>query len=495
MDLTITIGGVDKTDLIEWPSFHIEDNANDQPNICSFIIKSHSGQSYKPSANDEVIVMDGVDKIFGGKILSIRNYFDGDIIYYEVETKDYTTDLDRIQVIDSFNGETVNDIIAYINTNYLSGITVANVDCSIEITKITFNRKSVTQCLNDLAKLTNYIWYIDYDKDIHFFAKNSEVAPFAISDDSDYLIGDSLELVNDLSQLRNVVIVRGADKVATNERTKNHTADGTVTVFNTDYKFATAPDVEVNGVPQTIGIDNVDTTGFDCYWDFNQKYIRFDTPPTATHPIVISGYPLIPIIVQIEDLGSIATYGRFEFSKVNKDLKSSEDTQLYAQAQLDSYGQSVREGGFRTYESGLVSGQTISISLTSLGVSDTFIIQRVNLKMVTRTKGEWSVELATTRTMGIIKFLQDKILSDDNLELNENDVLEKYYKDTARIVVTEEIELLDKKEDYQTIEVTEELEKDPFGAGVKPDFVFTPYAPTGNEDIKREGIFDRSYFG
>jgi len=495
MDLAITIGGVDKTSLIEWPSFTIEDNANEQPDICSFIIKVHTGQSYKPSANDEVIIMDGATKIFGGRILSIRNYFEGDVIYYEIECKDYTTELDRIRVIDSFNNETVDDIIAYINTNYLSGVTVTNVDCDIEITKITFNRKTVTECLNDLAKLTNYIWYVDYDKDIHFMAKNSESAPFAISDDSDYLIGDSLELINDLSQLRNVVIVRGADKVATNTRDKTHTGDGVQKTFNTDYKFASKPTVTVNSVAQTVGTENIDTTGFDCYWDYNQKYIRFETEPTDTHPIVITGYPLIPIIVQVEDLGSVATYGRFEFSKVNKDLKSSEDAQLYAQAQLDSYGQSVREGGFRTYESGLKSGQTISINLTNIGVADDFIIQRVNLRMMSRTKGEWSVELATTKTMGIIKFLQDRLLSADNIEMNENDVLEKYYRDTARVVVTEEIELLDKKEDYQNVEVTEEIEKDPFGPGVPPDFVLCPYIPTSNSDPKREFFLDRGTLG
>ena len=495
MDISITIGGADKTSLIEWPSFSIEDNVNEQPNLCSFIIKSHTGQSYKPDVNDEVVVLDGSTKIFGGRIINIKNNFSGDIIYYYIDCKDYTTELDRVQVIDSFDDETVDDIIDYINTNYLSGITIANVNCTTLIKRIVFNRKTVTQCLNDLAKLTNYIWYIDYDSDIHFIAKNSELSPFNIADDSDYLIGDSLELNNSLSQLRNVAIIRGADKVATNTRTKDHTADGTVTTFNTDYKFSSKPTVTVNGVTQTVGTENLDTTGYDCYWDFNQKYIRFDVAPTSTHPIVITGYPLIPIIVQIEETTSIASYGRFEFSKVNKDLKSSDDAQLYAQAQLDSYAQSVREGSFRTYESGLSSGQTISIVLSDISVDDAFIIQRVGLNMVSRTKGEWSVELATTMTMGIIKFFQEKILSADNLELNEDDVLEKYYTDHQSIEVTEEITVLEFEDDHQDVEVTEDILEEPFGVGIWPYFVLCPYTVTGNTDRNREIMLDRSYIG
>lgn len=491
MDITITIGGEDKTSLIEWPSFTIEGNADQQPDLSNFIIKTHSGQTYKPEVNAEVIMTDGATRIFGGRIIQIQNNYSDDIIYYEIECKDYTTELDRIQVIDAFDDMTVFEIIEYINDNYLTGITIANVDCNIPIKRIVFNRKSVTECLNDLSKLTNFIWYIDYYKDIHFFIKNTEIAPFAIEADSDKLIGDSLRLINDLSQLRNVVTVRGADKVATNTRTKEHTGDGIKTTFNTDYKFAELPVVEVNSVPQTVGLENINTTGFDCYWDFNQKYIRFDAGVTDTHAIEITGNPLIPIIVEVEDLGSIASFGRFEFSRVNKSLSSSEDAQLFAQAQLDSYGQSVREGGFRTYESGLSGGQTITINLPDVGVNDSFIIQRITLTMQNSTTGEWIVELATTRTMGIIKFLQDALLTNNNIELNEDEVLEKYYRDNQLITVTEEIELTDKKQDFQDVEVEEDIVKDPFGAGVAPDFVLAPYTPSGNSDPKREFTLDK----
>jgi len=491
MDLQVYINSIDKTDLIDWPSFSIEDNVDEQPNTCSFVVKKYTGQTYSPNVNDEIEVFDGVDKIFAGRILSIGNSIEGDVVSYEVGCKDYTSELDRILVTDSFTSTTVGEVIEYIIDNYTSGITYDNVDCSIAVSKIVFNKMTISKCISELARLVNYNWYIDYDKDIHFFVKNTEIAPFLISDNSKDIIGDSLKLENDLSQLRNSVTIRGGDKVATNTRTKTHIADGIQKTFNTDYKFASRPIVRVDSVAVTVGTENLDQSGFDCYWDYNQKYIRFDVAPTSTHEIEIEGYPLIPIIVQVEDLASISTYGRFEFAKTDKTIKSSEEAKLYGEAQLEAYGRSIREGGFRTYTSGLKSGQTLTINITGL-VSDSFVIQRVTLLMITRTKGEWSVELATLKTMGIIQFLQDKLLNDNKrVDFNEDDVLEKYYQESAEIGVTEQIGPMEAiGNDHKTIEIEEDIAKDPFDPS-ELEFVLCPYTPTGNDDKKREFLLDR----
>ncbi len=495
MNISVTIGGVDKSAVIDWPSFSIEDNVDEQPDICSFLIQKHTGQTYAPEVNDEVVAYDGATKIFGGRILSIKNTIVGDISNYQITCKDYTAELDRILVTDSFESTTVGGIIEYIVDNYLAGegITYNNVDCTVAVTKIVFNKMPISKCISELAKLVNYNWYIDYDKDIHFFVKNTEVAPFGIGDTSEDVIADSIELENDLSQMRNVVIIRGGDKVAGNTRSKTHTGDGTQLTFNTDYKFANLPTVTVGGVSKTVGTENLDTTGFDCYWDYNQKYVRFDSAPAGASAIVITGYPLIPIIAQVEDLASISTYGRFEFAKTDKTIKSSDEAKLYGEAQLNAYANSIREGSFRTYTSGLKSGQTISINLVDLGVADSFVIQRVTLSMVSRIKGEWSVELATLKTLGIIKFLQDKLLNDNKtVDYNENDVLEKYYMDNGRVEVSEMVGPVENiSQDYQDIDVAEDLAKDPFGPGVAPDFVLCPYVPTSNSDPKREFFLDR----
>ena len=116
---------------------------------------------------------------------------------------------------------------------------------------------------------------------------------------------------------------------------------------------------------------------------------------------------------------------------------------------------------------------------------------RVSLKMFTADQGEWTAELATMRTLGIISFLQ-KLLFDQKkkLTLNEDAVLKKYYLSSETANVAEDISVKAKNENNETIRITEDLAKDPFGAGVKPDFVLTPYTPTGQTDKNRELMLD-----
>lgn len=494
MNIIAKINGEEKTNLVDWESFGIEDNINEQPNLCNFTIKVFEGQDYKPEISDLVEVFDGAAKIFAGKIIRVGNSAEGDVVYYEIETKDYTLDLDRILVIDRFEDKTVNEIIFYIVDNYLAGagITYNHVNCDLEIKAVAFNNLSVSKCLSELCELFNYSWYIDYTRDIHFFAKNDEPAPWSIADGSDNYIRDSLSIENDLSQLRNVVIIEGGEITSDNERTKPHIGDGNQKSFATDYKFSKKPTVRVNSVEVAVGTEFLDSDeDFDCLWSYNEKYIRFIIPPLSGDVIEISGYYLIPIMAQVEDNASISKYGRFEFKKIDKSIKTAEEARQYGEAQLVAYAGTIREGGFRTYESGLSSGQTIGISLTGRGINESFLIMRVSLKMFTATEGEWTVELATLKTLGMIAFLQSLLVGENKkVSLDENAVLKKYYLDYQTVQVDEEISLASEKQDYQTVEVTESIEKDPFGAGVRPVFVLAPYQPVGHSDPDREFFLD-----
>jgi hypothetical protein len=494
MNIIVKINNEEKTNLVDWESFGIEDNINEQPNLCNFTIKVFEGQDYKPEISDIIEVFDDTEKIFAGKIIRVGNFSEGDVVYYEIETKDYTLDLDRILVIDRFEDKTVNEIITYIVDNYLAGmgITYNHVNCDLEVTVVAFNNLSVSKCLTELCELFNYSWYIDYDKDIHFFAKNDEPAPFNIADGSDNYIRDSLSIENDLSQLRNVVIIEGGEITSDNERTKPHVGDGNQKSFATDYKFSKKPTVKVNSIEVTVGTEFLDSDeDFDCLWSYNEKYVRFVNPPASGATIEISGYYLIPIMAQVEDNASISSYGRFEFKKIDKSIKTTEEAKQYGEAQLSAYANTIREGEFRTYVSGLSSGQTISINLTARTISESFLIMRVSLKMFTATEGEWTVELATLKTLGMISFLQSLLVGENKkVTLNENAVLKKYYLDYQTVQVNEEVNLATEQEDHQTIEVTESIEKDPFGAGVRPIFVLAPYVPTGHSDPKREFCLD-----
>ncbi|MCX6795801.1 MAG: hypothetical protein NT165_03720 [Candidatus Falkowbacteria bacterium] len=500
MNVIVKINNTERTNLIDWESFGIEDNINEQPNLCNFTIRVYEGQNFKPAISDVIEVFDDTLKIFGGKIIRVGSSSSGDLNFYEVEAKDYTLDLDRILVTERFDNKTGNEVVTYIISNYLagSGVTHVNTNCPITINVIVFDQTSISKCLTELCELLNYSWYIDYDKDIHLFAKNDKPAPFNLTDENDSnYIRDSLVVDSDLSQLRNVVIIEGGEITSDNPRTSTQAGNGSKKSFATDYKFSDKPTVKVNGVAMNVGVDFLDNdVGFDCLWNFNEKYIRFVNAPASGAVIEISGKYLIPIMVQVEDEMSIAQYGRFEFSKVDKNIKSAEEAKMYGEAQLGAYAFTIREGAFRTYESGLSSGQTIQVNLSNRNIAESFLIMRVSLKMLTASHGEWTAELATMRTLGIISFLQ-KLLIDQKkkLTLNEDVVLKKYYVINETVEVAEEIGLKIIDHIEETVEVTEEIMNDPFGAGVPPDFVVAPYKPTSNTDPKREFKLDRCTLG
>lgn len=491
MVLQILVNTTDRTNYVSWPSFRKEDILNSQVDTLSFQTKKYGSKTWKPAVGDEIEVLDGSDKIFAGIIAQVEESIEAKLLKYQVKCKDWTHYLDRQLVAEKYENMTVNQIIADINTNYLTGFTIANVNCGLTVVSITFNRLPVSKCLQLLAEQVNYNWYVDYNKDIHFFSKNSEAAPFNLTDGNGKYIFNSLEITDDLSQIKNRVLIRGGEMVG-GSRTENHQGDGAKKTFALGHKFAAKPTVKVGGVTKTVGIDFLDQdAGFDCLWNYNEKYIRFVSAPANATAIEVINEPYIPIIVQVQDDASIAQYGVYEFAKTDKTIKTKDEAKQYGLSQIEAYAAKIQEGSFQTYESGLRSGQIINIQSDIRGINENFLIQRVGLRMRGPSDGEWTVKLATLRTMGIIEFLQKLLLAQNKqIVVAENEVLEKYYMDNQTVGVVEEISLHTKIQDEQAVQVTELIRKDPW----TPEWVLAPYFPVSDADNKREMLLDISSF-
>lgn len=351
-------------------------------------------------------------------------------------------------VSERFLGETVDDIIASLVASYAPTYTTTNVNAPQVVERISFNRLPLSQCLDKLAKLNNSNWYIDYYKDIHFFARSEELAPFNLTDDSDNYILSSLRIRSDLSQLRNLVLVQGGD-VPVAPRTTLDAGDGERTEFATKFKFANMPTVTVDGVPVTVGIEYLDTTGFDAYWSFQEKYIRFDAgsiPPAPTLPdttnIAMTGQPLAPLVATIPDAASIAEYGEYEFAVVEKTLQSETAAIERGIAELESYAAEITDATFETYTPGLRSGQLLNISSDLHGVSADYVIQSVSFRPYPNgaaLDGVWSVSLASTASMTLVDALR-KLLTDEQLEADELEVLLSFYRFDDRATGTDEVD-------------------------------------------------------
>lgn len=430
MAVVVTIEGTDRTSSIVFNSLKKTDNLNQQVDTLEFKIRKYGSLAYVPALGDEVAVTKDGTKLFGGVVVRItENVSAVSVLEYTVECADYSQYLKRELVTARYESQTVSAIIADLITNYTSdGFTTNNVVGALTISSVSFSRLSVADSLQKLADAISYVWYVDYDKDIHFFPKNAELGN-NLTDTSGNYIYESLEIVEDLTQVRNSVLVQGGEAKSANPRTEYFDGNGTRVQFALANKFASTPNVTVDGVAQTVGTEFLDPdASFDCLWNYNEKYVRFtsgNTPASGTNNVEISGTYLFPIVVRVPAPASIGVYGTYEYAITDSNIQSQDEAIDRAIAELTSYQNALYEGSFRTYADGFRSGQVVTIDSAVRGRSIDVLIQSVTARMrdPQGDNFEYEVKFATLKSIGIIAYLQNQLRSKEVIVDDEQTLL------------------------------------------------------------------------
>lgn len=382
MAITLKVAGVDKSSLIDWRSVRKFETLTKAPARLNFLMRNHAGQTYRPALNDEVTLYDDATKIFGGYVVKTSEDIDGLLKYFNVSCNDYTYDLDRQLVTETYSGQTVNAIIADIVSNYLTGFTTVNVNCATVIDYVQFNYVTVSQCLKILLTfLGNFDWYVDYDKDIHFFQNTVVPAPFSLSDTSGNFEWPSLQYKGDSGQIRNSIIIQGGLVPLSTTRDYQFSGDGTRTSFVLGDTLDGTPTITVGGVAKTVGIDGPDADSmYQWMWSALNNSIRSTAGNTAaagTNNIVVTGYPLYPLVAIFENNTSVLAYGVKQFLIQDKTILSQSAAEQRALAEILKYANPTYNGSFATNTDGLKVGQTITISSTLRSISGDFKITEV----------------------------------------------------------------------------------------------------------------------
>ncbi len=440
--ITVNIEGVDKTTAIEYNTFNLTRAITSQVDILRFnVIRKGgvAGGGYKPSVLDDVEVLEDATQIFGGQIVEIEeNVVADDIEVFTCLAKDYSYDMDRTLIAANYEDTTVADIIEDFKDNFLpAGYTTTNVNCDIVARYIAFNYEYPSKCLQQLAELVNYDWYVDGDKNIYFFEKSTYPAPFGLTDISGNYYYNTLKVKNSLANLRNSVIVRGGQYLGelTSEK---QIADGTETTFKQGYQYNTVF-VKLNTVSQTVGIANIDDPDdFDCVYNFQEKFVLF---PEASKPadgdeVEVGGFPYIPVIVKVKDPTSVTAYGEHQFKIVDKSINSKEGARDRARAELIAWANSISDATFETMTVGLAVGQQINVASTIRGVDEDYVISRMSTTMVNGTQMTHVVTLVTTKTYGMIEFLMSLLINKDKeIEIRDGEVVDLVEAISETIVV------------------------------------------------------------
>jgi hypothetical protein len=434
MTYSITINAVDKTNCIENKSIQITDESNDKPSslTCKFFDQSGAGD---PELDDEIIVTkDGV-RLFAGKIVKAEyNRLGASEVIFNLTATDYTRDLDRNLVVEAYENMTDKAIIEHIVANYCqgTGISTDNVIAGVTINKIVFNYVQPSQCFRKLCELTGRSWYLDYDKDVHYFPLTTAVAPFNIdSTTGDY---SGLKIKKDNTNVRNRVYVRGSTYLS-DAVTISQVADGEQTVFLLPHKPHNFS-MKGGGVTKSVGILNIDDpAGYDYMLNYQEKYVESanGTPPAATTVMEFTFQYDIPILVAVEDKDSIEDIGQFEFAIFDTNIQNLDDARSRAQAELTDYANAIIDGSFVTLTDGFRAGQYIHIDLADYGIDEDYLIQRVNAKSLGGGQYSYTVSIANTRKLGIILFLIKMLENDKNaLDLDPNEVVDELFEPSGQ---------------------------------------------------------------
>jgi hypothetical protein len=501
--MIINIAGNNKTSLVDWKTFKIQSVITNQVDTLTFALVVHSDSYYKPDLEDEVIVNDGGTKIFAGNIIKVDEQVEGGkLLSYGIYCQDYSHLMDKKLVFDTYENEEIADIVRDILATYCPGFSDTNVDdTGTTLEYILFNYEQPSKCIQKLAELIGYDWYVDWDKDIHFFNKQiGEAAPFDLDDTGGKYVFDSLMVKEDDSQLRNVVYVRGGEYVGDSREDKVGTGDGVQKSFNLPYRYDATPTVTVGGAAKTVGVDFIDDPlSFDCLWNYQEKVMKFNTAPVAGD-IKVTGLPLIPVLIKAKRGSSVNTYGEVEHVIIDKTLKTKQLARQRAEAEFNDYALPVKNASFITKEAGLKSGQKINIQSSIRHIDNDFTIEKVITTMRTPASGFfYSVEASTGRSLGIINFLQKQI-EDTNKKVGvfkqEGEVLDIIVdlEDIDSITISEEIKINDATHilDLETIDsviISEDLLRAVIDS--PPTWVFAPYFPINDGDRKRPAFFDR----
>lgn len=492
--IQVKINSVDVTEQILQGSLVVSQKITNQVDTANFDVQLAGSKTFVPEYSQEVEIYDGATKIFGGTVMTVQQspIARPGGIAYEVGCVDFTYDLDRRLAARSYENETIHDIIADLVSSYAPDFTYVNVTSNFIIQKIVFNQVPLSTCIKRLAAIVNYDWYVDEEKDVHFFPKYANSAPFDLTDENGNYIYSSLKRNADGSQIANRVKVRGGEYNG-EEYTDSITVSGDdTTSFLLPYKFANLT-INLNGTPQDMGIDFIDNFGpsVEVLYNFQEKTIRWENPLSNGDIIQFTGNPKVPVFAVAEDPVSIAEYGYVEKLIRDDSIESNTVGRRRANAELYSYAEPVIDAQFRTFTPGLRAGMIVRIQSDIQGTDDELLIKSLNFRTRDHENFLYDVTLVSTKRYDFITLLQS-ILEPDPRPGDEQEISEEIFTDTQVITVQEETEFVQAYEDEETVTASENYVVDPFGADTDAIYVLSPYAPTSQTDPKRPGRLDIS---
>lgn len=296
-------------------------------------------------------------------------------------------------------GEIVRDLL----TNFASfeGIGDTNIDDGAVIDTIEFGPDdTVSEAISRLASLSDFVWWIDYDRELFFKPRTFQAAPFDISLTSGNY--RSISVRNTLEEKINSVFV-GIDWSAIPVTVETFTGDSTATVFSLANRVGQIVSIDLNsGTEQTFGRWLIETDS-NWYWQYGSTELRQDPDDavlTSGDTLTVSYHQLGQNVVFREDASDVIATATQEIDGSGRYQTYYERTDLgQVQAAVDALTLIAakkdvpKEIEYETDQeveplcTTVRPGQIQTIENTTRGVpSDSYLIREISIRDV---GGQW----------------------------------------------------------------------------------------------------------
>jgi hypothetical protein len=443
MSVTINIATTDRSSDIDYKSIIYAQGLTKEPDTLEFSMLKKTGRSM-PDLSDVVELYLGATKIFAGKIVEKDEQVVGGLLQRHVfRCKDYSFDLDRKLVAKSYENQTAEAIIDDIISTFTSGFTSTGVASGTPtISSIRFNYEPVSKCLQRIADIIGWDWYVDETKNIQFFDEVTNSAPYEIDDTQGNSVFSSLNFRRNILELRNSIYLVGGEYKFTygaGDTPDIYEADGTQRVFSCIYKYSDVS-VTVAGVAQTVGTDQLhDPADYDCLYNFAEKAVKFPdgTKPTSGQEVKIYGDAHIRLITQIKDHSSVTTYGEYQDLKNEPEIISIDEAFSFGKAQLLKWLDGSYEGSFRTSTTGWRTGQQVRINSDEFGIDKYFKINRIDARMRTPTEMEFVCYFIASGEIGFTDMMVGLLSQGKKLVVTDSQIIKRLQTFSEPINVVE----------------------------------------------------------
>lgn len=389
MSYKLKIAGVDRTAYVKTGNVRLADTLDARTTLTfTLVVPDASATAVRPVRGNTVFFEEAGASSFGGQIDRVTEtlYRGADMHIFNCSCTDFTQICGRRLVYAMYSGQYDKEIITDLNTTWLSGegITLTNCASGIVIPLITFEYKTVTEAINEICHRTGASWYIDPDKDLHYFFRTENPAPIEITDSSNNF--KSFSHTGTRDKYRNREWLRIND--CTTTLTENFYGDAQMRTFTVQYPIFQEPTVTIDASASTVGIRGVDLSGtYDWYWQKGSTEISQDFAATTLTSLMririeyIGYYPAVVLTDEVEEITDrIAAEGGagiYDLVESDKSIYKSAEGLVKADSILGRYGFLPNTATIETEETGLLAGQLIKIELPQFGIDEYYYITSV----------------------------------------------------------------------------------------------------------------------